>query len=61
MWYQNEKAHSTKLSYVTYASFILNAGGCPCTESPKAKLIGVIKQMTFQEIPYMAKGIQLSL
>ncbi len=47
-------------THVIYVSFILDAGGRPHTESPQVRLIGVMKQMTFQEIPYVDNG-QLSL
>ncbi len=47
--------------YVIYVSFILDAGGRPHTEGPQGRLIRMIKQMTFQEIPYVDNGFQLSL
>ncbi len=60
MIFQNEK-HIVRQTHVICVSFILNAQGHPYTESPQARLIGVIKQMTLQELPYMDKGIQLLL
>lgn len=51
-WYRSMIFQNGKYTVLnSHVSFILDTGGRPHTECPHARLIGVIKQMTFQEIP----------